>query len=124
MSLHQDKTTPVKGKEAARHLDHLYGSANYGDWRECVQDYVFSVCKCTQLDKLTVADTLDAKYFAGQADFKSDFKDASTGPDGKRDPFPSSPELVASCFEHACTTGQGLNAWVYNTRPSPTFGVL
>ena len=61
------------------------------------------------MDKLTHAGTLKLDYFKKHLDFKDIIKDHKD-----KDPF-GDDDLVGKCFDHALSTGEGFEEWVYTT---------
>jgi hypothetical protein len=91
----------------------LEDSGNYNRWRDALQDKLFAALRNNNMDNLTSKSTLDPKYFKDHADFKAGWKEASKDTaNNKVEPL-SNLEFAGECFQHARTTGDGFEPWVY-----------
>ena len=90
----------------------LEGAINLEKWRSSLQNKLFRFIKNTNMDKLTIASTLNRKYL--KATFPDDWKDASKDDDDNpADPLDNE-EFVQACLDHALESGEGFNDWLYD----------
>ena len=91
----------------------LRDASEYPRWKMLLQDHLFKKLHNTNMDKLTTAATLDAKYFAAHPDFKEECKTASKDANNdKVDPL-SDPDFCGRCKIYAFEEGEGFQNWLY-----------
>jgi hypothetical protein len=90
----------------------LEGADNVVRWRTSLQEKLFRYIKNTNMDSLTAAATLDAKYF--KASLADEWKEAARSDDNKAvEPFEDK-GFVQMCLDHALETGEGFQYWLYD----------
>ena len=91
----------------------LTDPSGYTNWLDHVQDFVFSVSHCNNLDTLKPRDMLLATFFSKFPRFAERFAAAAEAATVVQNDAFENDELVEECYEHATTTGDGFKPWVY-----------
>ena len=90
----------------------LDGASNYRRWKSQLQDHMFRKVHNTNMDTLTMAKTLDSKFF--KKEFSMEYKAASKDSAGVEvDPMDDE-GFVKLCSASALKTGVGFEPWLYD----------
>jgi hypothetical protein len=98
----------------------LKDASEFTRWKNLLQDHMFKKIHNINMDRLTTADTLDLSYF--KREFKKEYREATlsvreeeraAGQDGEGEHPLKNPEFLKMCTDHAFTTGEGFEDWLY-----------
>ena len=106
--------TLYSANESKLSISKLESPAHFTRWKSILQDFMFELCKNTNMDILTIIDTLDDHFFSGD-EYNNEFP--STVLNAARTASPTNvllhEPLHPIAIEHALSTGKGFRKWLY-----------